>query len=129
MTDVAMASDRRRGSSRKSSSKQVRLRHWGGPVVGGFFLAMGGVHLGVVATDSETYRHFADAGLFSFVRDGWQNIFMAQPAAFGGLLMAGETTLGILLRIGGRFATIGWAGVVAFHLLLSSKRTPLQALV
>jgi hypothetical protein len=97
---------------------KTRLRHWGGPVVGGFYLSMGGVHLGLVAADAETYRHFADHGLFAFVRDGWQNIFMTQSAAFGLLLMAGEITLGVLLLLGGRFATVGWAGVFAFHLLL-----------
>ena len=93
-------------------------RHWGGPVVGGFYLAMGGVHLGVVAADPETYRHFADAGLFAFVRDGWQEIFMAYPAVFGLLLMVGETVLGVLLLLGGRAATYGWAGAIVFHLLL-----------
>jgi hypothetical protein len=93
-------------------------RHWGGPVVGGFYLSMGGVHLGLVAADPQTYRHFADAGLFAFVRDGWQDVFMAHAATFGLLLALGETTLGILLLLGGPFATVGWAGVVAFHLLL-----------
>lgn len=93
-------------------------RHWGGPVVGGFYLTMGGVHLGVVAADTETYRHFADAGLFAFVRDGWQEIFMAYPEIFGMLLMAGEIVLGILLLSGGRAATFGWAGAIVFHLLL-----------
>jgi hypothetical protein len=97
---------------------QTRIRHWGGPVVGGFYLSMGGVHLGLVAADPETYRHFADRGLFAFVRDGWQTIFMTQPAAFGLLLMAGEMALGILLLLGGRSATVGWAGVFTFHLLL-----------
>jgi hypothetical protein len=87
-------------------------------VVGGFYLSMGGVHLGVVAADPETYRHFADYALFAFVRDGWQNVFMAHPATFGLLLMAGETALGILLLLGGRLATLGWAGVAAFHVLL-----------
>ena len=94
------------------------LRHWGGPVVGGFYLAMGGVHLGLVAADPETYRHFADAGLFLFVRDGWRDIFMAHPAFFGLMLMTGEMMLGILLLLGGRFATVGWVGVVTFHVLL-----------
>ncbi len=32
---------------------------------------------------------------------------MAQPATFGLLLMAGERALGILLLLGGRFATVG----------------------
>ena len=98
-------------------SKSVR-RHWGGPVVGGFYLSMGGVHLGLVAADAETYRHFADAGLFGFVRDGWQQIFMAYPEIFGLLLMAGETVVGILLLRGGRAATVGWVCAVVFHLLL-----------
>jgi hypothetical protein len=93
-------------------------RHWGGPVVGGFFLSMGGVHLGLVAADTETYRHFADSGLFGFVRDGWQEVFMAHPATFGLMLAAGEIVLGILLLVGGRYAAVGWAGVIAFHLLL-----------
>jgi len=93
-------------------------RHWGGPVVGGFYLSMGGVHLGVVAADPETYRHFADRGLFSFVRNGWEEIFMAAPEVFGLFLAAGEIALGILLLLGGRAATYGWAGVIAFHVLL-----------
>ena len=96
----------------------VVRRHWGGPVVGGFYLSMGGVHLGLVAADPETYRHFADQGLFGFVRDGWLDIFMAYPEIFGLLLAAGETGLGIMLMLGGRAAAYGWAGVIAFHLLL-----------
>jgi len=87
-------------------------------VVGGFYLTMGGVHLGIVAADTETYRHFADAGLFAFVRDGWQGIFMAHPASFGLMLAGGEVALGILLLLGGRYAAVGWAGVITFHLLL-----------
>lgn len=93
-------------------------RPWGGPVVGGFFVSMGGVHLGLVAADTETYRHFADAGLFTFVRRGWQDVFMAAPTVFGLLLMVGETVLGILLLVGGRWATAGWVGVITFHVLL-----------
>ena len=100
-----------------SATGAVR-RHWGGPVVGGFYLSMGGVHLGIVAADPATYRNFADAGLFAFVRDGWQDVFMAAPEAFGLLLAAGETVLGIMLLLGGRFATLGWVGVIVFHLLL-----------
>ena len=97
----------------------VRLRrHWGGPVVGGFYLSMGGVHLGIVAADPQTYRHFADSGLFGFVREGWHEIFMASPEVFGLLLAAGETVLGVLLLFGGRAAFVGWAGAIAFHLLL-----------
>jgi hypothetical protein len=95
-----------------------RVRHWGGPVVGGFYLSMGGVHLGLVAADPQTYRHFADGGLFDFVREGWHDIFMSQPAAFGLSLMAAETVLGVFLLLGGRWATVGWTGAVVFHVLL-----------
>jgi hypothetical protein len=86
--------------------------------VGGFYLSMGGVHLGIVAADPQVYRPFADEALFPFVRDGWANIFMAAPAFWGLCLVAGETTLGVLLLTGGRAAKVGWVGVIAFHLLL-----------
>ena len=79
---------------------------------------MGGVHLGLVSADAEVYRHFADHGLFEFVRTGWQQIVMADPAVYGLLLMAGEITAGTLLLVGGRSARAGWAAVITFHLLL-----------
>lgn len=105
-------------ASRTGRQSQVGRRPRGGPVVGGFFLSMGGVHIGLVTGDTETYRPFADEALFAFVREGWQEVFMAQPALFGLLLAAGETVLGVLLLVGGRCATFGWAGVIGFHLLL-----------
>lgn len=105
-------------TSQPAAPIPVARRHWGGPVVGGFYLAMGGVHLGIVAADPQTYRHFADGAFFPFIRDGWQDIFMPHAAVFGLLLMAGELTLGTLLLLGGRSAMVGWVGVIAFHLAL-----------
>lgn len=87
-------------------------------LVGGFFLVMGGVHLGLVAADPQVYLHFADHGLFGFVRTGWADIVMATPAVYGLLLMAGEVTAGALLLTGGRAARVGWVAVIAFHVLL-----------
>ena len=87
-------------------------------LVGGFFLVMGGVHLGLVAADPQVYRHFADHALLAFVADGWQDVVMARPELYGLLLMAGEVLLGTLLLAGGRAAEAGWAGVIAFHVLL-----------
>ncbi len=87
-------------------------------LVGGFFLVMGGVHLGLVAADPQAYRHFADDALFEFVTTGWSEIVMARPELYGLLLRAGEVFLGTLLLLGGRAAAAGWAGVIAFHLLL-----------
>jgi hypothetical protein len=104
--------------SPRSSASVARHRAAGRLVVGGFFLTMGGVHLGIVAADPQLYRHFADGGLSPFVRDGWHDVVMAAPAVWGLLLTVGEVTLGALLIIGGRAARWGWYGVVAFHLLL-----------
>jgi hypothetical protein len=86
--------------------------------VGGFFLAMGGVHVGIVSADTETYRHFADRALFGFVRTGWSDIFMASPHLWGLALAAAELLMGVLLLSGGRPSRIGWIGVVTFHVLL-----------
>ena len=93
-------------------------RDVGRQVVGGFFLTMGGVHLGLVAAGGETYRHFADASYLTFVREGWAQVFMADPTVWGLLLMAAEVTMGTLLLVGGRAARYGWAGVIGFHVLL-----------
>jgi hypothetical protein len=90
----------------------------GRTVVGGFFLVMGGVHLGLVSADPQVYQHFADNGLFPFVRTGWRDIVMAAPALYGLLLMAGEVTAGAMLLAGGRAARFGWVAVIVFHVLL-----------
>jgi hypothetical protein len=95
-----------------------RHRGLGRSLVGGFFLVMGGVHLGIVTVDPQTYDPFADHPLFGFVHDGWQQIVMAHPAFWGLCLMAGEIALGTLLLVGGRAARWGWAGVIGFHVLL-----------
>jgi hypothetical protein len=100
----------RRGRSRRPGPARK--------VVGGFYLSMGGVHLGIVAADPELYRRFADRALLPFVRNGWADIFMVAPVFWGLCLAAGETVLGVLLLTGGRAAKLGWAGVIAFHVLL-----------
>lgn len=109
-----------RTSTRSSLPPLATRRHGelGRQFVGGFFLVMGGVHLGIVATDPNVYGPFADAGLFPFVRNGWRDIVMAAPSVWGLLLMAGEIVLGTLLLVGGRASRWGWYGVIAFHVLL-----------
>src|SRR4029079_13143045 len=54
---------------------------WRGPppattAAGGFYLTMGGIHVGIVAANTDTYRPFADSALFGFVRTGWAEVFM-----------------------------------------------------
>lgn len=87
-------------------------------MAGGFFLAMGGIHVGIVAADPETYRHFADSALLGFVRTGWAEVFMAHPALWGLLLAVGELTLGVLLLLGGTTARWGWVAILVFQVLL-----------
>jgi hypothetical protein len=107
--------------SPRSTATVARPRHrptWGRHVVGGFYLMMAGVHLGLVSADTEVYRPFADQGLFAFVRNGWQDIVMQHPAFWGLCLMTGEAVIGVLLLLGRRTARVGWVLVVVFHLLL-----------
>ncbi|WP_211357389.1 hypothetical protein [Nocardioides rubriscoriae] len=86
--------------------------------VGGFFLAMAGVHLGLVAADPQVYATFADRSEVAFVRDSWRDVVMAAPVWWISLLLVGEALVGVLLLVGGRAARVGWAAAIAFHLLL-----------
>ena len=103
--------------TRRSEDRRPR-RAWERSVVGCFFVMMAGVHLGLVAADPGVYQHFADQALFGFVRSGWREVFMADPAFWGLCVMAGELVLGGLLLAGGRAARVGWAGVLVFQVLL-----------
>jgi hypothetical protein len=105
-------------AGRTVAGEADRVGAVGRRVVGGFYLSMGGVHLGIVAADPSTYEGFADAGLFGFVREGWSQVFMAGPALWGACLFVGETALGIALLVGGRPARLGWYGVIVFQVLL-----------
>lgn len=85
---------------------------------GGFFLITSGVHLGIVMADPSFYARFANGALLPLVRHGWAEVFMAAPAFWGLCLFLGEVLLGVLLLAGGRAARVGWAGVIAFHVVL-----------
>ena len=86
--------------------------------VGGFYLVMGGINAGIVAGDPQTYRPFADDAYWAFVTKAWHDVVMARPTLWFLLLAGGEVVLGLLLLRGGGAARIGWAGVIAFHVLL-----------
>lgn len=88
--------------------------------VGGFYLVMGGINAGIVVADPGTYRTFADDSFWPFVTDAWRSVVMAHPVAWILALAAGEVVLGLLLLRGGTAAKAGWAGVIAFHVLLMS---------
>jgi len=86
--------------------------------VGRFFLFTAGVHLGIVMADPQLYAPFADRSPFVLVREGWSDVFMAAPAAWGLAVMVGELVIGGLLLSGGRLARAGWVAVCAFTALL-----------
>jgi len=87
-------------------------------VVGCFFLFTGGVHLGMVAADTEVYRHFADGSMVPLVRDAWTDVFMAHAVLWALLVMTGELAMAVLLLWGGAAAKVGWVGVISFHAAL-----------
>lgn len=86
--------------------------------IGGFYLVMAGINIGLVVADAEVYRHFADQGLFSFVRAGWVDVVMAAPGMWIGLLAAGEIVIGAALLAGGPWTLPGYVAIVVFHLAL-----------
>jgi hypothetical protein len=90
----------------------------GGRIVGMVFLWTSGINLGIAVANAGLFRHFADSSYLPFVRHGWNQLVMAHPSAWGLLLSAGEATLGGFLLAGGRFAKVGWVGVITFHVLL-----------
>lgn len=101
-----------------ASVRRVRVPPAATVAAGGFYLCMGGIHVGIVAADASTYGPFADASPWAFVRDGWSGVFMAHAVAWGLLLAAGEIVLGSLLLRGGTAARVGWSGVIVFQALL-----------
>jgi hypothetical protein len=86
--------------------------------IGGFYLVMAGINIGIAVAESETYRHFADGGLFAFVREGWLTIVMSNPGLWIGLLAAGELLIGVALLIGDRWTLPAYGAIIAFHLAL-----------
>ena len=87
-------------------------------VVGGFYLTMAGINIGLVTAAPDLYGAFGRGSPFAFVRDGWQGIVMGLPAFWIGLLAVAEILVGVLLLGADRSAPTGWVLVVAFHLLL-----------
>ncbi|MEO7062081.1 MAG: hypothetical protein ABI083_20380 [Lapillicoccus sp.] len=87
-------------------------------VIGSIFLWTSGIHVGIAAVAPSSYQHFADAAVVAWVERGWNEIFMANPRAWGLAVAAGELVLGLLLLRGGRSAKVGWLGVIGFQVAL-----------
>jgi len=87
--------------------------------VGWFFLWTSGIHVGIVASDTDFYRHFADGALVPGLRSAWQSVFMTNASLGGLVVAAGEALLGLLLVARSRsWRRLGWAGTIVFHLAL-----------
>ena len=83
---------------------------------GGLFTGGSLVHIAIVVTGTETYRHFADTAFILFVKQAWLSVFMPHAALFGLLLAALELAVGLLILAGGRKTTIGLLAAIVFHL-------------
>ncbi|VXC12334.1 conserved hypothetical protein [Aeromicrobium sp. 9AM] len=81
---------------------------------------MAGINIGIVVADASTYRHFADHGLWSFVRSGWLDIVMAHPGAWIGLLAAGEVAIGLAFLGPKPWPRTAYAAAIGFHVALMS---------
>lgn len=79
------------------------------------FLWSSGVHVGIVAADSELYRDVADAAWLPGIRTAWSDVFMAHPVLWGLMIALGELAIGTALLTGGRWARYGLAGAAGFH--------------
>lgn len=102
----------------ESLSRTDRRQSLGRKIVGGFYLTMGGVHLGIVAADPQFYAPFTEEALVPVLQTAWNEIFMAAPALWGVALCLAEVAIGVMLLVGGRWTMPGWTLVIAFHLML-----------
>jgi hypothetical protein len=89
-----------------------------GRYLGAFYLVMAGINIGLTVADPQTYRHFADEGLFPFVRSGWREIVMAHPTVWIGMLAAGEIVIGLAFLAVGWWRRAAYFAAIGFHVAL-----------
>ena len=89
-----------------------------GRLVGGLYLGGAVVHLTLALTSANSYGPFAEGALFTFVRTGWRDIFMANPTTWALVLAAGEAAIGTAILLGGVWSRLGYLAAIAFHLML-----------
>lgn len=89
-----------------------------GAKIGGFYLVMAGINIGLTIGDANRYQHFADGGLFPFVHCGWEEIVMAHPEPWIGLLAAGEIAIGLAFFGRGRWLQVAYLAAICFHVAL-----------
>ena len=85
----------------------------------GVLFVVGGALLHVInLAAGADYSGFADPAFFPWVTSAWQAVVVPHAVVFIGLLALFEAVVGILAVAGGRATQIGYAGVIAFYLLL-----------
>jgi hypothetical protein len=67
-----------------------------------------------------SYDTFADGSAFEFVRSTWGSLVLPNETFFIGLLIAFETTTGVLVLLGGRARDVGLWALVAFFVAVVS---------
>jgi len=85
----------------------------------GVLFVVGGALLHVInLVAGADYSGFADPAFFPWVTSAWQAVVVPHAVVFIGLLALFEAVVGVLAVAGGRATQIGYAGVIAFYLLL-----------
>jgi hypothetical protein len=74
------------------------------------------IHVGLALFRPTAYRPFADESPFGWVRDGWHDVFLAEPRLWALLLAAGELAIAVALLVRPR---IGYLAVAGFTVALA----------
>ena len=93
-----------------------RVARVGRLAFGVMFTGGAAIHVAIVVTGTETYRHFADTAFIPFVKQAWLSVFMPHAALLGLLLAAFELAVGLLILAGGPKTRLGLLAAIAFHL-------------
>jgi hypothetical protein len=113
---VATQTTPRPATALASQRMPGRVASVGRLAFGVMFAGGSAIHVAIVVTGTETYRHFADTSFIPFVKQAWLSVFMPHAALFGLLLAAFELAVGLLILAGGRKTTLGLVAALAFHL-------------
>jgi hypothetical protein len=98
--------------------RSATARYVGRAATGVLFVLAGAlVHVINLATGVD-YVGFADPAHFDWVTDTWRSVVGPNAGLYIGLLIAFETTVGVLAVTGGRRTQVGYAGVIGFYVAL-----------
>lgn len=100
-------------------ARRSRAARFVGRAAVGVLFIFGGALLHIInLVSGANYAGFADPAFFSWVTATWQAVVVPNAVVFIGLLAVFEAAVGVLALVGGRWTQLGYAGVIAFYLLL-----------